>query len=85
MSIHNDVYLPAPSPFLFLLLWKRQISLLACHWSAVKKALDVGSFFLEKFNFFQLEKTLRVAEKAAGGVLKSAQDFFENTVYSVGL
>ncbi len=75
MSIHNDVYLPAPSPF-FLLLWKRQISLLACHWSAVKK----GVFFSEKLNFFQLEKTLRAAEKdAGGGVLKSAQDFFENT------
>ncbi len=58
-------------PFFFLLLWKRQISLLACHWSAVKKALDVG---------------LRAAEKdAGGGVLKSAQDIFENTVYSVGL
>ncbi len=63
----------------FLLLWKRQISLLACHWSAVKKPLDVG-------RFFQLEKTLRAAEKdAGGGVLKSAQDFFENTVYSIGL
>ncbi len=47
----------------FLLLWKRQISLLACHWSAVKKALDVGHFFSEKFNFFQLE----AAEKDAGG------------------
>ncbi len=70
----------------FLLLWKRQISLLACHWSAVKKALDVGRFFSEKLNFFQLEKTLRAAEKdAGGGVLKSAQDFFENTVYSIGL
>ncbi len=30
--------------------------------------------------------TLRAAEKdAGGGVLKSAQDFFENTVYSIGL
>ncbi len=29
---------------------------------------------------------LRAAEKdAGGGVLKSAQDFFENTVYSIGL
>ncbi len=82
----RSVYLPAPSPFFFLLLWKRQISLLACHWSAVKKALDVGRFFSEKLNFFQLEKTLRAAEKdAGGGVLKSAQDFFENTVYSIGL
>ncbi len=41
----RSVYQPAPSPFFFLLLWKRQISLLACHWSAVKKALDVGRFF----------------------------------------
>ena len=30
---------------LFLLLWKRQFSLLACHWSAVKKAIDVGRSF----------------------------------------
>ncbi len=82
----NVDFLPAPSSFFFLLLWKRQISLLACHWSAVKKALDVGRFFSEKLNFFQLEKTLRAAEKdAGGGVLKSAQDFFENTVYSIGL
>ncbi len=67
---------------IFFLLWKRQISLFACHWSAVKKALDVGRFFQ---NFFQLEKTLRAAEKdAGGGILKSAQDFFENTVYSIG-
>ncbi len=30
--------------------------------------------------------TLWAAEKdAGGGVLKSAQDFFENTVYSIGL
>ncbi len=43
-------------------------------------------FFSEKLNFFQLEKTLWAAEKdAGGGVLKSAQDFFENTVYSIGL
>ncbi len=52
MSIHNDVHLPAPSPFFFLLLWKRQISLLACHWSAVKKALDVGRFFQKSWTFF---------------------------------
>ncbi len=82
ISLSTGTYLS----IFFLLLWKRQISLLACHWSAVKKALDVGRFFSEKLNFFQLEKTLRAAEKdAGGGVLKSAQDFFENTVYSIGL
>ncbi len=58
-----------------------RLSLVSC-----QKALDVGRFFSERFNFFQLEKTLRAAEKDAGsGVLKSAQDFFENTVYSIGL
>ncbi len=59
-----------------------RLSLVSCHWSAAWRR----AFFSEKLNFFQLEKTLRAAEKdAGGGVLKSAQDFFENTVYSIGL
>ncbi len=64
---------------LFLLLWKRLAT--RCQKGAWRRV-----FFSEKFNFFQLEKTLWAAEKdAGGGVLKSAQDFFENTVYSIGL
>ncbi len=58
-----------------------RLSLVSCQKGAWRRA-----FFSEKLNFFQLEKTLRAAEKdAGGGVLKSAQDFFENTVYSIGL
>ncbi len=58
-----------------------RLSLVSCQKGAWREA-----FFLEKLNFIQLEKTLRAAEKdAGGGVLKSAQDFFENTVYSIGL
>ncbi len=34
-------------------------------------------FFSEKLNFYQLN--------LGGGISKSAQDFYENTVYSVGL
>ncbi len=59
----RSVYLLAPSPFFFLLLWKRQISLLACHWSPVKKALDVGRFFSEKFNFFSTRKNAQSCRK----------------------
>ncbi len=58
-----------------------RLSLVSCQKGAWRRV-----FFSEKFNFFQLKKMLRVAEKDAGdGVLKSAQDFFENTVYSIGL
>ncbi len=58
-----------------------RLSLVSCQKGAWR-----GAFFSEKLNFFQLEKTLRAAEKdAGGGVLKSAQDFFENTTYSIGL
>ncbi len=58
-----------------------RLSLVSCQKGAWRRA-----FFSEKLNFSQLEKTLRAAEKdAGGGVLKSAQDFFENTVYSIGL
>ncbi len=58
-----------------------RLSLVSCQKGGWRRA-----FFSEKLNFFQLEKTLRAAEKdAGGGVLKSAQDFFENTVYSIGL
>ncbi len=57
-----------------------RLSLVSCQKGAWRRAF----FFSEKLNFFQLEKTLRAAEKG-GGVLKSAQDFFENTVYSIGL
>ncbi len=58
-----------------------RLSLVSCQKGAWRRA-----FFSEKLNFFQLEKTLRAAEKdAGGGVLKSAKDFFENTVYSIGL
>ncbi len=53
-----------------------RLSLVSCQKGAWRRA-----FFSEKLNFFQLEKTLRAAEK----VLKSAQDFFENTTYSIGL
>ncbi len=82
----STICLPAIFSFflLFLLLWKQlatRLSLVSCQKGAWRKA-----FFLEKLNFFQLEKTLWAAEKdARGGVLKSAQDFFENTVYSIGL
>ncbi len=76
--------LSAPFFLLFLLLWKRlatPLSLVSCQKGAWRRA-----FFSEKLNFFQLEKTLWAAEKdAGGGVLKSTQDFFENTVYSIGL
>ncbi len=59
-----------------------RLSLVSCQKGAWRRAF----FFSEKLNFFQLKKMLRAAEKDAGsGVLKSAQDFFENTVYSVGL
>ncbi len=58
-----------------------RLSLVSCQKGTWRRA-----FFSENLNFFQLEKTLRAAEKdAGGGVLKSAQDFFENTVYSIGL
>ncbi len=44
-----------------------------------KRRLTWGVFFQKSSTFFQLEKTLRAAEKdAGGGILKSAQDFFEN-------
>ncbi len=59
----RSVYLPAPSPFFFLLLWKRQISLLACHWSAVKKALDVGRFFQKSGTFFNSKKCSELQKK----------------------
>ncbi len=55
-------------------------SSLACHWSVVKKVLDVGRFFRRV-----LEKMLPLQKDAGGGVLKSAQDFCENTVHSIGL
>ncbi len=83
MSIHNDVYLPAPCPFFSCCYGNDRSHYSLVHWSAVKKALDVGRFFQKSWTFFN---TLRAAEKdAGGGVLKSAQDFFENTVYSIGL
>ncbi len=59
----RSVYLPAPSPFFCLLLWKRQISLLACHWSAVKKALDVGRFFQKSLTFFNSKKRSELQKK----------------------
>ncbi len=73
--------LPAIFFLLFLLLWKR----LATRLSLVSS--QKGVFFLEKLHFFQLEKTLQATEKkdACGGVIKSVQDFFENTAYSIGL
>ncbi len=76
-------YLSSPFFLLFLLLWNlaTRLSLVSCQKGAWRRA-----FFSEKLNFFQLEKTLWAAEKdAGGGILKSAQDFFENTVYSIGL
>ncbi len=54
--VRISLTLPAIFFLMFLLLWND--SPLAYHWSAVKKALDVGRFFSEKLNFFQLEKTL---------------------------
>ncbi len=67
-----------------LLLWTRlstRLSSVSCQKGAWRKA-----FFSKKLNFFHLEKTLWAAEKDAGaGVLKSAQDCFENMVYSTGL
>ncbi len=42
-------------------------------------------FFSEKFNFFQLEKTLRAAEKDAGGGVLKKHSGLENTVYSIRL
>ncbi len=62
-KLERSVYLPAPSPFFFLLLWKRQISLLACHWSAVKKALDVGHFFQKSSTFFNSKKRSELQKK----------------------
>ncbi len=47
----------------FLLLWKRQISLLACHWSAVKKALDVGRFFRKVELFSNSKKRSELQKK----------------------
>ncbi len=45
-----------------------RLSLVSC-----QKGAWLRAFFSEKLNFFQLEKTLRAAEKdAGGGVLKSA-------------
>ncbi len=58
------------------------------HWLVIgqQSKRRLGVFFSEKFNFFQLKKTLWAAEKdAGGGVLKCAQDFYENTVYSIEL
>ncbi len=88
----STIYLPAMfSIFLVFFFVFMKTTLYSRHWSAIKKALDVGRFFFfflsEKSNFFQLEKTLWAAEKdaASGGVLKRAQDFFENHVYSIGL
>ncbi len=77
----STICLPAMFFLLFLLLWKR----LATRLSLVSS--QKGVFFSEKFNFFQLEKTLQATEKkdACGGVIKIVQDFFENTAYSIGL
>ncbi len=47
----------------FLLLWKRQISLLAYHWSAVKKALDVGRFFQKSWTFLNSKKRSELQKK----------------------
>ncbi len=83
--VRSDYRLPSPFFLLFSLLWKRLapvLSLVSCQKLAWRRAY----FFSEKLNFFQLEKTLRAAEKdAIGGVLKSAQNIFENTVYYQGL
>ncbi len=59
------------SPFCCCFCCYGNDSPLACHWSAVKKSLDVRRFF-RKVKLFQLEKTLWAAEKdAGGGVLKA--------------
>ncbi len=59
--------------------------MVSCQKGAWRRAI----FFKEKFTYFQLKKTIKTlwaAEKdAGGGVLKSTQDFFENTVYSIAL
>ncbi len=62
-------------------------------WPWTTKLVIRVSFFkfrfmkqLAEIQLFQLEKTLRASEKdVGGGILKSAQDFFENMVYFIGL
>ncbi len=68
----------------FLLLWKRKVSLFACHWSAIKKALDVGRYFFRKVESW---KRFWAAEKKHWRWrLKNAQKlFFLNTVYTIEL
>ncbi len=56
--------------------------MVSCQKGAWRRAF----FFLKSLTIFNFKKTLWAAEKdAGGGVLNSAQDFFENTVYSIAL
>ncbi len=60
--------------------FQQQIDLLL----ATSPENELATLRLVRHTCFQLEKTLWAAEKdTGGGVLKSAQDFSENTVYSI--
>ncbi len=73
----STICLPAIFSFFFL-LWKQLVTLLSlvsCQKGAWRRA-----FFSEEF----LKRCSQLQKDAGGGVLKSAQDFCENTVYSIG-
>ncbi len=57
----RSVYLPAPSPFFSCCYGNDRSRYSLVHWSAVKKALDVGRFFSEKLNSELQKKTPTVA------------------------
>ncbi len=73
------------SVYLFLVVMKTSRHSLVI-WSAVKKALDIERFFQKSLTFFNLKRRSELQKKTPEvGVLKSTQDFFENTVYSISL
>ncbi len=59
---------------------------LACHLVSSQKGAWHRAFFFRKVTFFNLKRRSELQKKTPeGGVLKSTQDFFENTVYSISL
>ncbi len=78
MSIHNDVHLPAPSPFFSCCYGNDRSRYLLVIGQAVKKALDVGRFFSEKLNFFNSKNAQELQKKTpAVAFLKALRTFLK--------